>query len=132
MPCGTIRRRINFSATASHPASRPENQQKGLAHPLVGGAASAILARLPAVIEPSIHPHHRQLLHRAAFAGLVGCGRHRAYPLAKEHADPCHRLEDAAHAWCGRAEGKRGKYLTETDQPVALQPAQALIHRGHE
>jgi hypothetical protein len=85
VPCGTIRRRINFSATASPLASRPENQQKGIAHPLVGGAAWAILARLPAVIEPAIHPHHRQFLHRVAFAGLVDCGLHRAYPLAEEN-----------------------------------------------
>lgn len=79
MPCGTTHRFINFIATASYLASRPEDQQKGLAHPLVGGTVSALLASLPDVIEPAIHPHHRQFFHSVAFAGLVGYGLHRAY-----------------------------------------------------
>ena len=79
MPCGTTHRLINFTATASYLASRPEDQQKGIAHPLVGGTASALLASLPDIIEPAIHPHHRQFFHSIAFAGLVGYGLHRAY-----------------------------------------------------
>lgn len=71
MPCGTTHRFINFTATASYLASRPEDQQKGLAHPLVGGTASALLASLPDAIEPAIHPHHRQFFHSIAFAALL-------------------------------------------------------------
>lgn len=79
MPCGTTHRLVNFTATATYLASQPEDQQKGLAHPLVGGTASALLASLPDVIEPAIHPHHRHFFHSIAFAGLVGYGLHRAY-----------------------------------------------------
>lgn len=79
MHCGTTHRLINFTATASYLASRTEEQQKGIAHPLVGGTASALLAGLPDAIEPAIHPHHRQSFHSVAFAGLVGYGLHRAY-----------------------------------------------------
>lgn len=79
MPCGNTHRLINFTATAGYLASCPADQQKGIAHPLVGGAASALLASLPDVIEPAIHPHHRQFFHSVAFAGLVGYGLHRAY-----------------------------------------------------
>ena len=79
MPCGTTHRLINFAATASYLASRPEDQQKGLAHPLFGGIVSALLASLPDAIEPAIHPHHRQFFHSIVFAGLVGYGLHRAY-----------------------------------------------------
>lgn len=79
MPCGTTHSLINFAATASYLASRPEDQQKGIANPLVGGTASALLASLPDAIEPAIHPHHRQFFHSVAFAGLVGYGLHRAY-----------------------------------------------------
>jgi len=79
MPCGTTHRLINFIATAGYLASRPEEQQKGIAHPLVAGTASALLASLPDAIEPAIHPHHRQFFHSVAFAGLVGYGLYRAY-----------------------------------------------------
>ena len=79
MPCGTAHRLIDFAATASYLASRPEDQQKGIANPLVGGTASALLASLPDAIEPAIHPHHRQFFHSVAFAGLVSYGLHRAY-----------------------------------------------------
>lgn len=79
MPCGTAHRIINFAATAGYLASRPADQQTGIAHPLVGGTASALLASLPDVIEPAIHPHHRQFFHSVAFAGLIVYGLHRAY-----------------------------------------------------
>lgn len=79
MPCGTTHRAINFAATASYLAGRPVEQQKGIAHPIVGGVASALLASLPDAIEPAIHPHHRQFFHSLAFAGLVSYGLHRTY-----------------------------------------------------
>lgn len=95
MPCGTTHRLINFTATASYLASRPEDQQKGLAHPLVGGTASALLASLPDVIEPAIHPHHRQFFHSIAFAGMVGYGLYRAYHW-KPETDGQELLRNAA------------------------------------
>jgi membrane-bound metal-dependent hydrolase YbcI (DUF457 family) len=79
MPCAATHRIINFTATASYLASRPPEQQQGIAHPIVGGTASALLASLPDAIEPAIHPHHRQFFHGFAFACMVGYGLHRAY-----------------------------------------------------
>lgn len=79
MPCGATHRLINFAATAGYLATLPEDHQKGIAHPLAGGAASALLASLPDAIEPAVHPHHRQFFHSLAFAGMVGYGLHRAY-----------------------------------------------------
>ena len=84
MPCGTTHSIINFTATASYLASWPEEQQKGLAHPFVGGTASALFASLPDTIEPAVHPHHRQFFHSVAFAGLIGYGLHRAYDWKPE------------------------------------------------
>lgn len=84
MPCGATHRIINFAATAGYLASRHEDQQKGIAHPLIGGGASALLASLPDRIEPAIHPHHRQFFHSLAFAGMVGYGIHRAYQWKTE------------------------------------------------
>lgn len=79
MPCAPTHRLINFTATAAYLASRPQEEQRGIAHPLVGGTVSALLARLPDLVEPAIHPHHRQFFHSIVFAGIVGYGLHRAY-----------------------------------------------------
>ena len=79
MPCAMTHSLINFSATAGFLASRPEDNQRGIAHPLVGGAVSAVLASLPDTLEPAIHPHHRQLFHSLIFAGMVGYGVYQAY-----------------------------------------------------
>lgn len=42
--------------------------------PLAGGAAGALLACLPDLLEPAIHPNHRQFFHSVAFAGLLLAG----------------------------------------------------------
>src|SRR5438552_818681 len=57
MPSAQAHRAINFTVTAAYLASRPREHQNGIAHPLVGAAATALLASLPDAIEPAIHPH---------------------------------------------------------------------------
>jgi membrane-bound metal-dependent hydrolase YbcI (DUF457 family) len=79
MPCAATHRIVNFTATAAYLASRPKEQQNGIAHPLVGATATTVLASLPDAIEPAIHPHHRQFFHSVAFAGMVGYGVYKAY-----------------------------------------------------
>lgn len=44
------------------------------AWPLAGGALAAILTKLPDVLEPAVHPHHRQFFHSVACAALVAAG----------------------------------------------------------
>ncbi len=39
--------------------------------PLMSGALASLCASLPDIIEPAIHPHHRQFFHSVAFAGLL-------------------------------------------------------------
>lgn len=51
----------------------------GIHHPLAAGAIGAALGKLPALIEPAIHPHHRQFFHSVVVAG----GRYaQAVPVA--------------------------------------------------
>lgn len=47
--------------------------------PLGGAALAAICTNLPDILEPAIHPHHRQFFHSLAFAGLLGLGVYKLY-----------------------------------------------------
>lgn len=47
--------------------------------PLASAAAAAGLGSLPDLLEPAIHPNHRQFFHSIIFAGLVGYGVYKAY-----------------------------------------------------
>ena len=79
MPRAAEHRLINFAATAIFLASKAEDERRGLKHPLVGGAVSALCATFPDVLEPPIHPHHRQMFHSLVFASAVGYGVYRVY-----------------------------------------------------
>lgn len=62
-----------LSAYAEH--KNGENTAAPLAHATVAG----MLGTLPDVLEPAIHPHHRQFFHSLTFAALLGYGLHRLY-----------------------------------------------------
>lgn len=47
--------------------------------PLGGAALAAICTNLPDMLEPAIHPHHRQFFHSLAFVGILGLGMCRLY-----------------------------------------------------
>ncbi len=44
------------------------------AWPIAGGVLAAIFAKLPDVLEPAVHPHHRQFFHSVACTALVAAG----------------------------------------------------------
>lgn len=80
MPCAATHRLVNMTATAAFLAAhKPGPDNHALPHPAVGATLSATLATLPDLIEPAVHPHHRQFFHSLVFAGLVGYGIHKAY-----------------------------------------------------
>jgi inner membrane protein len=80
MPCATTHRLINFTATAVFLAAQERgSSQHPVRHPLLGATLSATLSTLPDLIEPAIHPHHRQFFHSLTFAALVGYGVYKAY-----------------------------------------------------
>lgn len=45
--------------------------------PLGGSLLAAICTNLPDMLEPAIHPHHRQFFHSVAFAAMIGCGMYK-------------------------------------------------------
>ena len=48
-------------------------------HPLFAGSVAAGCATLPDLLEPALHPNHRQLFHSFAFAAILGVGMYKLY-----------------------------------------------------
>jgi len=47
--------------------------------PLAAAVAGAMLGTLPDILEPALHPNHREFFHSLACAGLIGLGIYHAY-----------------------------------------------------
>lgn len=45
--------------------------------PLGGSLLAAICTNLPDMLEPAIHPYHRQIYHSFAFAAIIGGGMYK-------------------------------------------------------
>ncbi|WP_456417133.1 metal-dependent hydrolase [Thiolapillus sp.] len=48
-------------------------------NPLLAIGTSTAFAKLPDLIEPAIHPHHRQFFHSIGFLVMIGCGLKKVY-----------------------------------------------------
>ena len=81
MASGGVHSVVGFGvgvALAAHEGKQSEGGQPPLGLLTCGGLA-AFATRLPDVLEPAIHPHHRQFFHSIAFAALVGKLSYDAY-----------------------------------------------------
>lgn len=47
--------------------------------PIGGAGLAALLTNLPDILEPALHPNHRQFFHSLTFAALIGAGWKSAY-----------------------------------------------------
>jgi membrane-bound metal-dependent hydrolase YbcI (DUF457 family) len=47
--------------------------------PLIGAGLAALLTNLPDLLEPALHPQHRQFFHSVAFVGLIGLAGYKLY-----------------------------------------------------
>ena len=47
--------------------------------PIAGAGLAALLTNLPDILEPALHPNHRQFFHSLAFAALIGAGWKSVY-----------------------------------------------------
>lgn len=55
------------------------NAKDKSARPIVGAVLAANLTKLPDILEPAVHPNHRQFFHSVAFASLLGMAGYKAY-----------------------------------------------------
>lgn len=49
------------------------------ANPLLAITATTAFAKLPDILEPAFHPHHRQFFHSIGFLVLLGYGLKKTY-----------------------------------------------------
>jgi inner membrane protein len=47
--------------------------------PLGGASLAYMTTNLPDMLEPAIHPHHRQFFHSFVFASMLGLGMYKLY-----------------------------------------------------
>ena len=55
------------------------NRESEEVNPLFAIGASTFFAKLPDLIEPAIHPHHRQFFHSIAILAMIGGGLKKVY-----------------------------------------------------
>jgi inner membrane protein len=60
--------------------------QKRISKSLSGAVLAAGCTKLPDVLEPAVHPNHRQFFHGVAFAGLLGTAVYKLYRWEPEHS----------------------------------------------
>lgn len=66
-------------ATAGVLGHTESQRGQATALPLAGAGLAAMVTRLPDILEPAVHPNHRQFFHSVAFAALVAAGWHKLY-----------------------------------------------------
>lgn len=77
---GPTHRIAAFAAIATVSAHAESRQGKEpTLRPVLDGTVAAMLTGLPDILEPALHPNHRQFFHSLVFAGAVGYGVYRAY-----------------------------------------------------
>lgn len=55
------------------------DKQNKSARPIVGAVLAAKFTKLPDILEPAVHPNHRQFFHSVAFASLLGIAGYKVY-----------------------------------------------------
>lgn len=55
------------------------NKKDKSVRPIVGAVLAANLTKLPDILEPAVHPNHRQFFHSVVFASLLGMAGYKVY-----------------------------------------------------
>lgn len=85
MSNGTTHRLAAAVAVGTALAHAEYNRNETTLRPVVGAVLAAATTNLPDLIEPALHPNHRQFFHSVAFAGILGWGAYKVYEWEAEH-----------------------------------------------
>lgn len=79
MSSGSVHQLIAAAAvgTFCHRAEKDPQQKAGKS--LIGAVIAAGSTKLPDVLEPALHPNHRQFFHSVAFAAMLGAAAYKVY-----------------------------------------------------
>lgn len=84
MACAQTHRLIAATAVGSFCFSQEADRQERSIKPFVGALLAGQLTQLPDLLEPAIHPNHRQFFHSLVFAGLLGTATYKMYQWEPE------------------------------------------------
>lgn len=70
MANGATRQLAGAVAGIAACATDNPDRETSVHHPLAAGAIGAALGKLPDLIEPAVHTHHRQFFHSVVVAGM--------------------------------------------------------------
>lgn len=79
MSSGSVHQVIAAATVGTACLWAERDQQHKTEKPLIGAVLAAGFTKLPDVLEPALHPHHRQFFHSLTFAGILGLTVHKAY-----------------------------------------------------
>lgn len=84
MACVQTHRLIAAAAVGSYCFCQDAGRQEQSIKPLAGALLAGQLTQLPDLLEPAVHPNHRQFFHSLAFAGMLGVATYKVYQWRPE------------------------------------------------
>lgn len=79
MSNGTVHQLTAAAAVGIACLTAERGKQHPSERPVVGAILAAGFTKLPDMLEPAVHPNHRQFFHSVAFAGMLGIVTHKVY-----------------------------------------------------
>lgn len=94
MSCGFDHRVMAAVCVGGAAAADWKEDDHWAKHPLVAAATAAGCGTLPDIIEPALHPNHRQFFHSVLFAAGVGAAERRPKTCARRRTCRRQRVSD--------------------------------------
>lgn len=104
MACGHTHKLVGGAVGFGISALEDTSGRKATTDPITAAALGSLFGALPDVLEPAIHPHHRQFCHGLATLAVIGYGVRRAYLWQPN--------TDSERLWRGLALIAGGAYLS--------------------
>ncbi len=81
MACAQTHRLVAATVVGSYCYAQEASRghQEPSIKPIAGALLAGHLTQLPDLLEPALHPNHRQFFHSWAFAGLLGLATYQVY-----------------------------------------------------
>lgn len=84
MACAQTHQLVAAAVVGSYCYGQEADRDEQSIKPVAGALLAGYLTKVPDVLEPAVHPNHRQFFHSVAFAGLLGLATYKVYQWQPE------------------------------------------------